>query len=174
DRTRLTSTPNGRRVCAAGEAAGLSERLGVKCLQIGRREAGVLGDACKHFGTNFFAVVECENEIGPAAALQCGMRSRFAFKAPTNLDQRCVDTARLGRRPLTHAAATAMEIDCGRLSPCSSCSARTRSARISAFAIASSADEPYARTPGNCGTSASQRPSSSRSHSISNFIAHPA
>jgi hypothetical protein len=155
-------------------ASGWSERLGIECLQIGRSKAGVLGDAREHLGTDLFAIVKREDKIRPTIALQCPMRAGLTLKLPANPDQRRVDTARLGRSPLVHAAATAIEIDSGRLSPCSSLSASTRSARISAFAIASSADDPYARTPGSCGTSASQRPSSSRSHSISNFIAYPA
>ncbi|GAV32240.1 hypothetical protein emb_1c0695 [Coriobacteriaceae bacterium EMTCatB1] len=51
-------------------------------------------------------------------------------------------------------------------SPRSRRSATTRSARAWTCAIASSRVFPYARTPGSSGTSAIQRPSTSRSSSM--------
>ena len=65
------------------------------------------------------------------------------------------------------------EIAWGPVSLFSRRSAKTRRARICALAMASFAESPYARTPGSCGTSASHRPSLSRSHSISKFMATP-
>src|SRR6266404_2522732 len=53
----------------------------------------------------------------------------------------------------------------------SSLSARTRNASASTDRIASSLLGPYARTPGNSGISAIQRPSSSRSVSIRKLYA---
>jgi hypothetical protein len=54
----------------------------------------------------------------------------------------------------------------GASSPCSSRSARTRSANACTLAMASGRVAPYVITPGNAGTSATQRPSASRSSSI--------
>ena len=85
--------------------------MGVDCLQIGRRKPGVLGDAREHLGTDLFAIVKREDKIRPAIALQCPMRAGLALKLPSNPDQRGVDTARFGRSPLIHTAATAIEID---------------------------------------------------------------
>lgn len=63
------------------------------------------------------------------------------------------------------------DMSSGLASPCSRRSAMTQSARISAWAMASAAVVPYASTPGSFGTSASQRPSLSRSRSSLSFMA---
>lgn len=146
--------------------------LGISSLQVVRRETCVLGDSSEHLGANFFSVVECEDEIRISGAAESTVRSGPALELPPDGHQRRVDATRLRRRPGRHAAMLKV-IAWGPVSEFSRRSARTRRARTCALAMASSAELPYARTPGSCGTSASHRPSSSRSHSISKFMATP-
>ena len=112
-------------------------------LQIFRPQARVFGDSRQHAWTEFFTVMECENEVRPALARKRAMRAGLAFELPAKLEQSCENTFGLRGRPLTHAAAgREMLISSGRTSPCSSCSAKTRRARTSALAIASFAEAP--------------------------------
>lgn len=78
----------------------------------------------------------------------------------------------LRSRPLAHAAIE-IEIGSAEPSPCSIRSANTRRASTWAFASASSRVAPYANTPASSGTSASHRPSSSRSLSMVSLTASP-
>ena len=126
----------------------------------------------QYLRTDLVRVVKGEHEIRPTARAQGAVRTRLAFDLPPSPKQRGKNAARFGGGPLRHTAATENESDCGRVSPCSSRSAMTRRARTCAFAIASSRVAPYARTPGSCGTSASHRPSSSRSHSMLKFTVY--
>src|SRR5688500_20296433 len=88
-------------------------------------------------------------------ATECTVRSGLALELPPDGQQRRIDATRLRRRPGGHAAMLKV-IAWGPVSLFSRRSARTRRARTCALAMASLAELPYARTPGNCGTSASQ------------------
>jgi len=132
----------------------------------------VFGDPRQHLRSDVVAIMEREHKIGPAFAGQRSMRPGLALELPPDAEQGGENTTCLSRRPLAHAAATEILIEWARLSPCSRRSARTRKANASVLAMASSGEEPYASTPGSCGTSASHRPSSSRSHSILKSTAH--
>jgi len=55
-------------------------------LQIAWGKAGMLGDASKHLGTDFVAVVECEDKIWPPVAGERTMRPRLAFGLPPDLE----------------------------------------------------------------------------------------
>lgn len=95
------------------------------------------------------------------------MQSGLAFDGSAQLQEGREDKLGLLGWPLTHAAAgKEMWMLAGFVSPCSRRSAMTRKARVSAFTMASSFVVPYVRTPGSSMTSASDRPSSSCSHSI--------
>src|SRR4051812_26548031 len=109
----------------------------------------MLGNSRQHLRPNFVAVMKRENKIRPTFAGQRSMRARLAFELPPDTEQGGENTTCLSRRPLAHAAAMEILIEWARLSPCSRRSARTRNANTSALAIASSADEPYASTPGS-------------------------
>ncbi len=130
----------------------------------------MFGDTRDHLRTNLVSIMKGEDEIRPPVTAESAIGAGLALDLPTNAKQCREDPAGLGRRPLAHAAGTEIEMDCGRLSPCPSRSAMTRSASTCAFAVASSRVVPYASTPDSCGTSANHRPSSSRSHSISKFM----
>src|SRR5271163_4912203 len=71
----------------------------------------------------------------------------------------------LGTRPLAQAEMVRMLIDSGMSLDFSTSSAIAYSARAYAFALASSADDPYAIAPGTSGISAIHRPSVSLSTS---------
>lgn len=130
-----------------GKGLGVTAAL---ALQVFWLETSVLRDACQHSRTKFFTIVKREHEIGPAFTRQSAMRARLALELPTKTQERGKNFSCLRGRPLAHAAAgMEMLISSGRVSPCSSCSASTRSARTSALAMASLADVPYARTPGS-------------------------
>jgi len=102
----------------------------------------MLGDARKHTGTEFFAIVKGEDEVRPAFASKRAMRTGLPLDAPPNAKKGSKNTASLSRGPLAHAAATEIFIEWARASPCSNRSAKTRSAKISVFDMASLAEEP--------------------------------
>ena len=84
------------------------------------------------------AIVEGEDEVGPFRATQSPMRPGLPLHDPSQPQQRRQYSARLGRRPMTQAAATEIEMEPGSLSECSKRSARTRSASTWTRAMASS------------------------------------
>src|SRR5882724_8675207 len=90
----------------------------------------------------------------------------LALDGPSDPQQRSQNALRLGRGPRVHAAAKTPAISRGSGSPFSNRSAMTRSANAMALVRASASLMPYASTPGRAGTSAIQRPLSSRSLSI--------
>ena len=144
----------------------------MQALQVVWLEARMLGNSRQHLRPDILAVMEGENEIRPAIAGERSVGPRLPLKPPPNAEQGGENTPCLSRWPLAHAAATEILIEWARLSPCSRRSAKTRKANTSALAIASSGEAPYASTPASCGTSASHRPSSSRSHSMLKSTAH--
>ena len=114
----------------------------------------------EHFRPDFFAIVKRKHKIGPALASHGAVRARLSLGAPADGQQGCENPRGLRRRPMTYAATKPIRMAMGRFSPHSIRSARTRSARVSALAMASSDVAPYTRIPGISGTSASQRASS--------------
>ena len=137
-----------RTVCGVGAGGWkpLATRLGVtgtKALKIFDPKAGVFRNAYQHAWAKLFSVVKGEHKIRPAFSRQRAMGAGLSFELPANAQKRSKDFPCLRRRPLAHAAAgRRMLISTGRVSPCSSCSARTRSASTSALVIASFADAP--------------------------------
>ena len=120
----------------------LTVGLGGTPLHIFRCKPSVLGDTREHLWSNFVTVMEREHEIGPTITTECAMGPGLPLQPPPNPQQNRIHAARFDGGPLRHAAATEMDIDSGRLSPCSSRSASTRSARTWALAMASSRVEP--------------------------------
>ena len=112
-------------------------------LQINRRQSGVFCKARQHFGADFFAIVECENEIRTAITGKSYVRTGLTFHLPAQSLQCWQKKIGFDRWSLTHAAiGMEMLMERCRLSLCSSRSAITRSARTSALDTASIKDAP--------------------------------
>jgi len=148
------------------EALGLpyAERV-----QVGS-QTGMLRDTGQHPRPDFLGIMKDKHKIWKIRVGKSSVGAGLALDSPATAKQGCQKVLCLDGRPLTHAAEKAMEIGMGLHSDVSSRSASTRRASASALVIASSAVAPYTRTPGNCGTSAIQRPSSSCSYSIVKFM----
>lgn len=152
---------------------GLARRRHREDPQVLRFQTGVFGNPREHSRPDFFAVVESEHKIGPALTRESLVETGLGLDLPSDPLRRGERSSGLRSRPLAHTAATEMLISTGRASPCSRRSARTRRAGSCAFASASSAVLPEAKTPPSSGTSASQRPSSSRSDSMLYLVTPP-
>jgi len=97
--------------------------------------------------------------------VQFDVRTPLRDDGPTFSEKCPLHCFCLGTRPLAQAEMVRMLIDSGMSLDFSTSSAIAYSARAYAFALASSADDPYAMAPGTSGISAIQRPSASRSTS---------
>ena len=139
-----------------------------RTLQVRWREASAFGDTRQHSRSDLFVVVECEHEIRPAVTLERSMGTGLPLDPPANPNEGGQHAAGPGGRPAAHAAWKVTLRNSAGASRCSRRSAITRSASAWTRATASSRSWPYAMTPAKAGTSASQRPSSSRSISIVN------
>jgi hypothetical protein len=99
----------------------------------------MLCDARQHFWADFIAIMKGENIIRPAITDKCFVRTGLSFDLPAQPQKRSEKALGFDRRPLAYAAiGIEMFMAKGRLSLCSSRSAITRRARISAFDTASS------------------------------------
>jgi hypothetical protein len=58
-----------------------------RALEILRRQPGVLGDASEHSGSDFLAIVKREDEVQPALAGKCAVRTRLALNLSTDPDK---------------------------------------------------------------------------------------
>jgi len=79
-------------------------------LQILRPKTSVFGDARKHLGADFLAVMEGKHKIRPTLAGQRSVRSGLPLEMPPNAEEGGKNTTCFSRRPLAHAAATKMLI----------------------------------------------------------------
>jgi hypothetical protein len=91
-------------------------------------EAGALGHTRQHAWPNLFIVVEREDEIRPAFALECSMRARLAFDHPADSKECSQYAASFGGWPVAHAAWKVTLSNSAGASRCSRRSAITRSA----------------------------------------------
>jgi hypothetical protein len=136
-------------------------------LEILRYQSRVLRYTSQHAGTEFVSVIEGEHVVRKSCPSQRSMGTGLTLDVAT----RC-ESGRLGLAwPSTKVIDSCRygHVDgLWEVSPCSKRSAITRRARTCARDMASSRVDPYASTPGSCGTSANQRPSSSNSDSIAN------
>jgi hypothetical protein len=129
-------------------------------LQVLRLQSCVLGNLLQRYRAKFFSVMPGPCVVGKSFSLKLHMgtlllRSRF----PPDTKQGPVNTDCLTARPRSHKK----RMDFGDFLICSVRSAITRRARAVTFTSASCSVVPYAITPGSSGTSASHRPSFSRS-----------
>ena len=141
-------------------------------LQIFDVQSRTFRDARKHPRSNFFAVVESENVVGPPLPCKDTVRTGSSLDSPAYPQQSSQYSGAPRAGPLTHAALNEILSGSGPASPCSRRSASTRSASAWTLATACSEVVPYAMTPESSVTSASQRPSSSCSVSIRKIIVH--
>ena len=132
----------------------------------------MLRDARQHTRTYFFTFVKRKNEVAPPFTRENAMRACLPLEGPPDSIERPQYAGRLHRSPNFHAA-NRLRASSGRGSPLSIRSAITRNAIDSAWVRASASVVPYASTPASAGTSAIQRPSSSRSTSILSTEASP-
>lgn len=102
----------------------------------------MFGDASEHARADFLAIVERKDEIRRSGFLQGLVRAGLALDSPADLAKGSKDSFGLYGRPITHATASVMRIAEGAASLCSRRSARTRSAKTSALAMASFEDAP--------------------------------
>src|SRR5579862_3385162 len=97
----------------------------------------MLRNADHHARTDLLTFVERKDEVGPSCSCQDAMGAPLPFDGPAKAKQRTEYARRLGGGPLSHAAEKSRSSS-GTVSPCSIRSAKTRSARASALATASS------------------------------------
>ena len=137
-----------------------------------RPQAHLLGDAGEHARTISSSSWKASTTSDQPSRASIGCEPT-AVDTPPQPKQRRED-APFAAGQQAHAASNRPSSS-GVGSPCSRRSARTRSASASALAIACSRVGPYAIVPGKAVTSASQRPSSSRSVSTLNppAFGHP-
>src|SRR5579885_2561460 len=120
-----------------------------KRLQVVGAKTRVFRDAAEHARPDLLAIGEREDHIGPARPREYSVRPGLAFDGPTDAEERGKHPRGPRTGPLRHAAANEMVARSGPASPCSRRSASTRRAKACAFARASSAVRPSARTPGS-------------------------
>ena len=140
-----------------------------------QRSSGVrpvcIGNAGEHAWADLLTVMKGEHKVQPPIARERLVGTCLSLQTPADFVQGGQDSPRLRGGPLAHTpAGTEKLMSMGRTSPCSSRSAKTRRASAWALAAASAAVLPYASAPGKSLTSASQRPSSSGSHSRVNCM----
>lgn len=133
----------------------------------------MFGDPGEHLGAKLLMIVEGKYVVRPPHPGDNSVGAALTPHLPTYPLQRGKHTACPAGRPCAHAASTKRSPTSGTCSPCSIRSANVRSARTSTLPRASAREEPYAMTPGKAGTSASQRPSSSCSNSITSMPITP-
>src|SRR6266699_3654330 len=102
-------------------------------------ETGTLGYAGQHPRANFVAIVGGEHEIGSVWACEHRMGpADMRLVGPANAPHGREPPAGFGGRPLAHATTAKTSLIAGTGSPCSRRSAKTRSAKTCARAMASS------------------------------------
>src|ERR1700683_3117338 len=126
-------------------------------------QPGVFRDLLQSHRASLLAVMPRPGVVGKSVSLKLHvgsllLRSRF----PADTEQGPVDADCFTARPRVHKK----RMDFGDLRICSVRSAMTRRARAVTFTSASCSVVPYAITPGSSGTSASHRPSVSRSKTM--------
>src|ERR1043166_2090743 len=112
--------------------------------QILRLQSGALRDSRQCGRSDLNIVVECEYEIRHARSRQNLVGACLALQRPTHPEQGGENPTCFRARPRTHAAAKEMLRSSGPASPCSRRSATILSASAWTFALASSAEAPYA------------------------------
>jgi len=79
-RNRASAAGLPRAVCFSRLLAGFATS------EIFGTEAGALRDSRQHAGADFFAIVECEDNIGPTFSGQCAVGSGLSLELPANLE----------------------------------------------------------------------------------------
>src|SRR5439155_24061763 len=127
----------------------------------------------QHAWPDLFVVVKREHEVGPIGTGERSMGARLTLDHPSDPQKGRQHPSSTGAGPRAHAALKEMLSRSGPASPFSRRSAITLRARAWTRESAACSVSPYARTPGNSTTSASHRPSSSRSISTLSIINGP-
>ena len=113
-------------------------RAAIPRLQVFGAQAAVFGDASQHARPNLVAIVESEDQVGPAGTGQDAMGARLALDDPAYPQQCGQNRLGVGAGPVGHAALKEMSSISRPASSCSRRSATTRSASAWTRAIASS------------------------------------
>jgi hypothetical protein len=140
-------------------------------LEIVGSEASLLCNAREHFRAYFVAVVKSPGmSVIIIAVTQLNVRTSLMDRLPSDFYERLVYAAGPSTGPVAHAIARCRKLMELGISSCdfSTSSATARNAIAYALLMASRSVMPYAIAPGTSGTSAIQRPSSSRSVSMLN------